>query len=161
MVKMTDFSQILEREKETKQAKNQAPILNEEKEAKKDNNIATPDKPEILKIEPKKDNRETEKKLKRPRSPKKTSKNSGKILTGDVPNPVWLNVAEAAKVAGVQTKTIRRAIKADNTPIKFKIRMNRYLIDARSLILYLHSKNKLKNKLYQNGLGQYIKNWKG
>ena len=45
----------------------------------------------------------------------------------EVKSPVWLSVSEAAKIGGVQTKTIRRAIQ-DNQ-IKYKIIGNRYLID--------------------------------
>jgi len=73
-----------------------------------------------------------------------------------IENPLWLSVSEAAKLGGVQNKTIRRAIQSNQ--IKFKIIKNRYLIDLLSLIQYLHSKTKLKNKYYQNGLGQYFDN---
>ncbi|MFA4942832.1 MAG: helix-turn-helix domain-containing protein [Patescibacteria group bacterium] len=72
-------------------------------------------------------------------------------------NPLWLSVSEAAKVGGVQTKTIRRAIKKD---LKFKVKGNRYFITLSSLIIYLHQNTKLKNKLNEHGIGQYIKEWK-
>jgi hypothetical protein len=72
-------------------------------------------------------------------------------------NPIWLSVSEAAKVGGVQAKTIRRAIKKD---LKFKVKGNRYFITLSSLIIYLHRNTKLKNKLNEHGLGQYIKEWK-
>lgn len=79
------------------------------------------------------------------------------ILNKPVLNPVWLSVSEAAKIGGVQTKTIRRAIQSKT--IKFKIINNRYLIDFQSLIIYLHTKTKIKNKLNQYGIGQYIEKW--
>ncbi|MDD4900784.1 MAG: hypothetical protein PHS62_01565 [Patescibacteria group bacterium] len=72
--------------------------------------------------------------------------------------PIWLSVSEAAKLGGVQTKTIRRAIQYNY--VKYKIIGNRYLIDFPTLILYLHTKKKLKNKLNQFGLGQYVDKWK-
>ena len=72
--------------------------------------------------------------------------------------PVWLSVSEAAKLGGVQNKTIRRAIQFNN--VKYKIISNRYLIDLLSLIAFLHTKTKLKNKLNQFGLGQYVDKWK-
>ena len=73
-------------------------------------------------------------------------------------SPVWLSVSEAAKIGGVQTKTIRRAIQYNK--VKYKIIGNRYLIDLLSLITFLHTKTKLKNKLNQFGLGQYVDKWK-
>ncbi|MFH1255425.1 MAG: hypothetical protein V1667_03080 [bacterium] len=72
--------------------------------------------------------------------------------------PVWLSVSEAAKIGGVQTKTIRRAIQFNH--VKYKIIGNRYLIDLLSLINFLNTKTKLKNKLNQFGLGQYVDKWK-
>ena len=72
-------------------------------------------------------------------------------------NQIWLSVSEAAKVGGVQGKTIRRAIKKD---LKYKVIGNRYAIDFKSLIDYLHQNTKLKNKLNEHGIGQFIKEWK-
>ncbi len=75
----------------------------------------------------------------------------------NVENPLWLSVSEAAKIGGVQTKTIRRAIKKD---LEFKVKGNRYFINLSSLIIYLHKNTKLQNKLNEHGIGQYIKEWK-
>lgn len=75
-----------------------------------------------------------------------------------ISKPIWLHVSEAAKLGGVNNKTIRRAIKYNY--IKFKIIGNRYLIDFNSIIRFLHTKTKLKNKFYQFGLGQYVDKWK-
>jgi len=81
-----------------------------------------------------------------------------KILKKAVINPVWLSIAGAAKLGGVQTKTIRRAIQAKT--IQYKVINNRYIVDFASVIIYLHSKNKLKNKLNQFGIGQYVDKWR-
>ena len=81
------------------------------------------------------------------------------ILNNKVINPIWLSISEAAKLGGVQTKTIRRAIQAKT--IQYKVINNRYIVDFASVIIYLHSKNKLKNKLNQFGIGQYIDKWRG
>jgi excisionase family DNA binding protein len=91
---------------------------------------------------------------------KEQSKNNEvkSILNNEIKNPVWLSVSEAAKIGGVQTKTIRRAIQYNN--VKYKIIGNRYLIDLSSLVTFLHTKTKLKNKLNQFGLGQYVDKWK-
>jgi len=72
---------------------------------------------------------------------------------------LWLSVSEAANLGGVQNKTIRRAIQSNI--IKYKIISNRYVVDFTSVIEYLHSKTKLKNKLDQFGLGQYVDKWRG
>ena len=80
------------------------------------------------------------------------------VLTENTANPLWLSISEAAKVGGVQAKTIRRAIQ--NKIINYKIIKNRYLVSCSSVIKYLHSKTKLKNKLDQIGIGQYIDKWR-
>lgn len=80
------------------------------------------------------------------------------VLNDKIIKPIWVSVSEAAKLGGVQTKTIRRAIQFNY--VKYKIIGNRYSIDFPTLIAYLHSKTKLKNKLSQFGLGQYVDKWK-
>lgn len=93
--------------------------------------------------------------------PQKTRKNKiddyKNILIKEAPNPLWISVSEAAKFGGITTKTVRRAIQTEK--ITYKVIKNRYLIDFRSLVLYLHTKTKLKNKLNEFGVGQYIKKW--
>ena len=79
-------------------------------------------------------------------------------LNNEIKTPIWLSVSEAAKIGGVQTKTIRRAIQYNK--VKYKIIGNRYLIDLSTLIAFLNAKTKLKNKLNQFGLGQYVDKWK-
>jgi hypothetical protein len=73
--------------------------------------------------------------------------------------PIWVSVSEAASLGGVQNKTIRRALKT-SSELKFKIIKNRYHIELGSLIIFLHRNTKLKNKLKEYGLGQYINEWK-
>lgn len=75
-----------------------------------------------------------------------------------ITNPIWLSVSESAKLGGVQTKTIRRAIKSNN--IRFKILGNRYLIELKSLIVFMKSNKKLENKFNSLGIGQYIEKWR-
>ncbi len=76
----------------------------------------------------------------------------------NVLSPIWLSVSESARIGGVNTKTIRRAI--SDKKIKYKIHGNRYLIDIASVIIYLNTNTKLKNKLLQYGIGQYVEKWK-
>ncbi len=72
-------------------------------------------------------------------------------------NTIWLTVSEAAKLGGVTTKTIRRGIQAQI--LRYKIVSNRYFVDFASLIRFLYSRTKLRNKLNQQGIGQYVKKW--
>ncbi|HEX7542896.1 MAG TPA: hypothetical protein VF385_02365 [Patescibacteria group bacterium] len=81
------------------------------------------------------------------------------FLIKEALSPIWVSVSEAANLGGVQNKTIRRALKT-STELKFKIVKNRYQIEFGSLILFLHRNTKLKNKLKEYGLGQYINEWK-
>ena len=89
---------------------------------------------------------------------KETDNKPADELNNKIINPIWVSVSEAAKLGGVQDKTIRRAIQYNY--VKYKIVSNRYLIDFPTLITYLHTKTKLKNKLNQFGLGQYVDKWK-
>ncbi len=82
-----------------------------------------------------------------------------KIIKKHIKNNVWLSVSEAANLGGIQTKTIRRAIK-EKKDLKYKIVNNKYRIDLRSLILFMHTTKRLENKFYQNGLGQYVAKWR-
>ncbi len=89
---------------------------------------------------------------------KKKKNPESEILENPVAFPLWLSVSEAAKLGGVNTKTIRRAIQAEK--IRYTIHKDRYLVGFRSLIRFLYSNTKLKNKLNFNGIGQYIKEWR-
>lgn len=84
--------------------------------------------------------------------------NISNFPTKEVRFPIWVSVSEAAALGGVQGKTIRRAIKAE-TNLKYKIVKNRYQIELGSLLVFLHKNTKLKNKIKEFGLGQYVKEW--
>jgi len=87
----------------------------------------------------------------------KRGNNTPPLLLKKIKNPLWMSVSEAAKTGGVQTKTIRRAIKSNQ--ISYKVIGNRYLVNLDSLIHFLYTKTKLKNKLKEFGIGQYVKEW--
>ncbi|OGF25984.1 hypothetical protein A2303_02640 [Candidatus Falkowbacteria bacterium RIFOXYB2_FULL_47_14] len=80
-------------------------------------------------------------------------------LTKKVFKPIWLSVSESAKLGGVAQKTIRRALTGKQ--LKYKIVKDRYLIDLASVVTFLCSNTKLKNKLNFNGIGQYVDIWRG
>lgn len=79
-------------------------------------------------------------------------------LTSQIIEPLWVSVSEAAKFSGVQTKTIRRALQANL--VTYKVFKDRYLIDFGSVVRYLYTSTKLKNKIENEGVGKYIENWK-
>lgn len=81
------------------------------------------------------------------------------LIIKEVNNPIWLSVSEAADLGGVQDKTIRRAIKSGHN-LKYKIVKNRYHIELTSLLNFLQQNTKLKNKLNNFGLGQYVSEWR-
>ena len=88
----------------------------------------------------------------------KKKKMDEKILDSiNIVNPIQISVSEAARLGGVNSKTIRRAIQDNN--IAYKIIKDRYYIDLKSMLCYLYSNRKLRNKLYQNGIGQYVEDW--
>jgi len=100
-----------------------------------------------------------EKKTKNSINTENSNNNINNLLKSQsIKNPIFVSVSEAAKIGGVQNKTVRRAIKSNL--VLYKIIGNRYLINLKSLIIYLHTKTKLKNKLYNFGIGQYIEKWK-
>jgi len=70
---------------------------------------------------------------------------------------LWISVSQAAKLFGVEQKTIRRAIKAKQ--IDYVVEENRYNIDMGSLIKWAHQSVRLKNKLNQEGMGKFVKEW--
>jgi len=72
--------------------------------------------------------------------------------------PIWVSVSEAAKFGGIQDKTIRRAIQSNL--ITYKVVNNRYQIDFGSVVRYLYTSTKLKNKIKNDGVGKYIDKWK-
>jgi len=73
-------------------------------------------------------------------------------------SPVRLSVSEAAKLLGIDQKTIRRAIKADE--IRYIVVRNRYKINMESLIKWSQKKIAIKNKSNKYGIGQYVEQWK-
>ncbi len=70
-------------------------------------------------------------------------------------NPLWVSVSEAAKLGGVQTKTIRRAI--ERKKIIFKVKDNRYSIEIGSVFRWLLASPKSKKKFLETGVIQYFK----
>lgn len=83
-----------------------------------------------------------------------------KIKEKDLPisNKLWLSVSQAAKLLGVEQKTIRRAIKTKE--ISYLVEGNRYSLEMGSLLIWANQSPRLINKLARDGIGKFVKEWK-
>lgn len=71
---------------------------------------------------------------------------------------IRVSVSEAARLFGVDSHTIRRAIKAQE--INYVVVRGRYKIHFESLIKWSQRKVRIKNKTNRDGIGQFIGKWK-
>ncbi len=108
-------------------------------------------------LQPPKNNSPEPKKRGRPRK-NPEEKIIKAIISQEIRHTLWVPISMAAKFGAVHAKTLRRALQ--DRQIRYKIAGNRYLLDFGSVLRYLHSKTKLRNKLNQEGLGQYIAKWR-
>lgn len=90
--------------------------------------------------------------------PKTRGKKRRGTIIKEVSDPIWLSLSEGSNLGSVNKKTIRRGIQSQE--IKYKIIKERYFVELSSLVQYLYSKKKLKNKFLSSGLGQYVKEWR-
>lgn len=77
---------------------------------------------------------------------------------GDSKEIIRLSVSEAAKLFGVNSQTIRRAIQAQE--ITYAVVAGRYKINFESLVKWSQRHTTIKNKMAQRGIGQYVERWK-
>ena len=75
-----------------------------------------------------------------------------------MPNVIRVSVSEAARLFGVEPKTIRRAIKDQG--LKYIVVQGRYKINFSSLLEWSQNRTTTKNKLADKGIGQYVDKWK-
>ena len=71
---------------------------------------------------------------------------------------IRVSISEAARLFGVTTQTIRRALK--NQEITYIIVAGRYKINFESLIRWSQLKTTVRNKSNKKGIGQYVDKWK-
>lgn len=67
-------------------------------------------------------------------------------------------VSEAARLFGVNTQTIRRAIAAQE--VTYVVVAGRYKINFESLVRWSQAHTTVKNKLENKGIGQFVSHWK-
>jgi excisionase family DNA binding protein len=72
--------------------------------------------------------------------------------------PIRLSVSEAAKIFGVSTRTIRRALA--NKQISYIVVHGRYKIAFESLLKWSQSSSTVKKKRDSSGIGQFVEKWR-
>jgi excisionase family DNA binding protein len=73
-------------------------------------------------------------------------------------NIIRLSVSEAAKLFGLSTQTIRRAIAEGQ--LHYVVVQNRYKISFESLVKWSQSSARVKNKSNTKGIGQFVTQWR-
>jgi excisionase family DNA binding protein len=73
-------------------------------------------------------------------------------------NPIRVSVSEAARLFGVDSHTIRRAINREE--LRYIVVQGRYKINFESLLNWSQKRTSVKNKLEKKGLGQYVEQWR-
>ncbi len=73
-------------------------------------------------------------------------------------NLIRLSVSEAAKIFGVSTQTIRRAIGEEK--LHYVVVQNRYKISFESLVKWSQSTARIRNKANTLGIGQFVTQWR-
>lgn len=71
---------------------------------------------------------------------------------------VRVTVSEAARLFGVNPRTIRRAISAQE--LRYIVVRNRYKISFPSLVAWSQGHAKLRRKRDEQGIGQWIDQWR-
>ncbi|MFA5127437.1 MAG: helix-turn-helix domain-containing protein [Patescibacteria group bacterium] len=71
---------------------------------------------------------------------------------------IRLSVSEAAKLFGVNSQTVRRAIASQE--ITYAVVAGRYKINFESLVKWSQKHTTIKHKMASRGIGQYVEKWK-
>ena len=71
---------------------------------------------------------------------------------------IRVSVSEAARLFGVNTQTIRRAIRAQE--VTYVVVAGRYKLNFESLVKWSQRHTTVKNKLLKKGIGQFVDKWK-
>lgn len=71
---------------------------------------------------------------------------------------VRVSISEAARLFGVNTQTIRRAIRAQE--VTYVVVAGRYKLNFESLVKWSQRHTTVRNKLASKGIGQFIDRWK-
>jgi excisionase family DNA binding protein len=81
-----------------------------------------------------------------------------KISSQEPKEIVRVSISEAARLFGVNSQTIRRAIKSGD--ITYVVVAGRYKLNFESLVKWSQEKTTVKNKTDKYGIGQFVGKWK-
>lgn len=73
-------------------------------------------------------------------------------------NMIRLSVSEAAKMFGISTRTVRRAIAKGE--VTYIVVQGRYKINFESLLKWSQSSTTVRNKRDKAGIGQFVQKWR-
>jgi excisionase family DNA binding protein len=73
-------------------------------------------------------------------------------------NLIRVTVSEASRLFGISTRTVRRAI-ADGE-VTYVVVRGRYKINFESLVRWSQERPTVRNKLSNEGIGQFVGQWK-
>lgn len=71
---------------------------------------------------------------------------------------IRLSVSEAAKVFGISSRTVRRAISEE--AVTYVVVQGRYKINFESLLRWSQETSTVRNKRDKIGIGQFVDQWK-
>ncbi|MFZ5365208.1 MAG: hypothetical protein ACOZBH_03365 [Patescibacteria group bacterium] len=71
---------------------------------------------------------------------------------------IRVSVSEAGRLFGVDSQTIRRALKSQD--ITYVVVHGRYKINLESLIKWSQKNIRIKHKMEKDGIGQFVDKWK-
>jgi len=71
---------------------------------------------------------------------------------------IRVSVSEAARLFGVSSRTVRRAI--SNEEITYIVVKGRYKVNFESLVRWSQQRATTRNKLSNQGIGQFVDQWK-
>lgn len=72
--------------------------------------------------------------------------------------PIRVSVSEGAKLFGISSRTIRRAIIEKS--VDYVVIRGRYKVGFESLLRWSQGKPTVRNKLAKQGIGQFVEHWK-
>lgn len=71
---------------------------------------------------------------------------------------IRVSISEAAKLFGISTRTIRRAVAAGE--VAYVVVRGRYKLNFESLVKWSQVRPTVRNKLATTGIGQFVEHWK-
>ncbi len=71
---------------------------------------------------------------------------------------IRLSISEAAKIFGISTRTVRRAIA--NEEVTYVVVQGRYKVNFESLLRWSQDSSTVRNKRDRQGIGQFVDQWK-